>query len=164
MVWQPTAIWCQRLAEGLLSVILSKFVLAASFALAIEALGQADSGQGDGGGFTTMIAGGAAFLIAALTPWVLFGLIPMTHTASSQSVNRQQVSGAISSMPGATMAKMATQTLMYGRFGRSGGGSAQAATAQPPASAARRTDAGADAPVAVIPDPKPQPRSRPSAR
>jgi hypothetical protein len=23
MVWQPTAIWCQRLAEGLLSVILS---------------------------------------------------------------------------------------------------------------------------------------------
>ena len=34
----------------------------------------------------------------------------------------------------------------------------------PPASAARRTDAGADAPVAVIPDPKPQPRSRPGAR
>lgn len=100
MVWQPTAIWCQRLAEGLLGVILSKFVLAASFALAIEALGQADSGQGDGGGFTTMIAGGAAFLIAARTPWVLFRLIPMTHTASSQSVNRQQVSGAISSMPG----------------------------------------------------------------
>ena len=82
----------------------------------------------------------------------------------AKSVNRQQVSGAISSMPGATMAKMATQTLMYGRFGRSGGGSAQAATAQPRASAARRTDAGADAPVAVIPDPKPQPRSRPGAR
>jgi hypothetical protein len=56
-----------RLAEGLLSVISSKFVLAASFALAIEALGQADSGQGMAGGFTTMIAGGAAFLIAALT-------------------------------------------------------------------------------------------------
>jgi hypothetical protein len=72
MVWQPTAIWCQRLAEGLLSVILSKFVLAASFALAIEARGQADSGQGDGGGFTTMIAGGAAFLIAALTPGCCF--------------------------------------------------------------------------------------------
>jgi hypothetical protein len=46
MVSRPTPIWFQRLAEGLLSVISSKFVLAASFARAIDALGRRTQDKG----------------------------------------------------------------------------------------------------------------------
>ena len=64
IVWRPTSVWCRRLTDGLLAVILSKFVLAVAFTLAAGAIGQ--GGDADGGGLSAVVGGGAVLLIAAL--------------------------------------------------------------------------------------------------
>ena len=115
IVWRPTTVWCRRLTEGLLAVILSKFAIAAAFSLASGAIGQV--GEGDSGGLSTIVAGGAVLLIAGLSPWILLRLLPMTQSAPDQGVNRHSVGGAARSAPGATMATGATRMLMYGKFG-----------------------------------------------
>lgn len=161
IVWRPTTGWCRRLAEGLLAVILSKFVLAEAFALAVGALGQAGGGDADQGGLSAMIGGAAALLVAALTPWVLFRLIPMTQAAPGQMFNRQEVSGAVNSAPGVSTAKTATQLLLTSRFGAMAmSGSRTAAAPSLPPTAQRGGDTN-DRPVAVIPDPEPRTRSAP---
>ena len=37
IVWRPTTVWCRRLTEGLVAIILSKFALAVAFTLAAGA-------------------------------------------------------------------------------------------------------------------------------
>jgi hypothetical protein len=154
MVWRATTIWCRRLAEGLVAVILSKFALAVAFTLAAGALGE--SGQHGGGGLSAIVAGGAVLLLAAVSPFVLLRMIPLTQSAPEQGVSRQHIGGAARSVPGATMATGATRMLMYGKF--TGGAAPLPASASgadsPVPAAARRGAAPADVPVAVIPDPR----------
>ena len=156
-VWRPTTVWCRRLTEGLVAIILSKFALGVAFTLAAGALGEA--GKNDGGGLSAIVAGGAVLILAAVSPFVLLRMIPMTQSASEQGVNRQQVGGAMRSAPGVTTASGATRMLMYGKF--TGGAAPLPSTgpvdASPVPAAARRGGGASDKPVAVIPDPAKQP-------
>lgn len=161
IVWRPTTVWCRRLAEGLLAVILSKFAIAAAFSLASGAIGQV--GEGDGGGLSAIVAGGAVLLIAGLTPWILLRLLPLTQAAPDQGVSRQHVGGAMRSAPGASTASGATRMLMYGKFGAAAPlAAASVATGTQAGGGASRGAAPNDVPVAVIPEPEPRPRSRPN--
>ena len=158
IVWRPTTIWCRRLTEGLVAIILSKFALAVAFTLAAGALG--DSG-GSGGGLSAIVAGGAVLLIAAFAPWILLRMIPFTQSAGDQGISRRQAVGAVQSAPGATTATGAARMLMYGHF--TGGAAPLPATesaeaAGPPAGASRN-DGPRDVPVAVIPDPSAKQRT-----
>jgi hypothetical protein len=159
MVWRPTTVWCRRLAEGLIALILSKFVLAVAFALAAGAIGQ--SGSDDGGGLSAIVAGGAALMIAALSPWVLFRLVPLSQAAPDQGMNRQSVGGAARNAPGATTAMAATRMLMFTRFGAMPFSGSRAPATPMAASAGRRGHTPSDVPVAVIPQPQSRPRMRP---
>jgi hypothetical protein len=147
IVWRPTAVWCRRLSEGLIAIILSKFVLAVAFTLAAGALGDATKSQG--GGLSALVAGGAVLLVAGLAPWVLIRMIPLTQLAPELGLNRQHLGSVTRNAPAVTMATGATRMLMQGRF-------APAAAAATPAvpSGARRDDSSTDPPVAVIPNPK----------
>jgi hypothetical protein len=161
VVWRPTTIWCRRLTEGLAAIILSKFALGVAFTLAAGALGE--SGRNDGGGLSAIVAGGAVLILAAVSPFVLLRMIPITQSAQDQGVSRQHVSGAARSAPGVTTATGATRMLMYGKF--TGGRvaplpSSGAAESSPVPAAARRGGGAPDVPVAVIPDPAKRPEGR----
>jgi hypothetical protein len=147
MVWRPTAVWCRRLAEGLTGLILSKFAVAVTFALAAGALGR---GGGQQGGLSVVVGGCALLLIAALAPWAIVRLVPFASAGHEQALNRQNVASAVHAAPGASIATGATRLLMYSRFSGVGPAFARRPVepdAAPPA--ARRSDV----PVAVIPPP-----------
>ncbi len=103
MVWQRTAHWCRRLVEFLAGVILAKFAIATAVALAAGAMSRGGSGDG---GLTALVAGAAVMLIAALTPWLLLRLVPITETAGHTGLTRSSVTGAAGSAPGAGTASM----------------------------------------------------------
>lgn len=73
LVWPATSHWLRRLTEGLVAIILSKFVIVAVMALAASAL---DADVGDEG-FGVAISGAAMLSLAALAPYVLLRLIPV---------------------------------------------------------------------------------------
>lgn len=66
-------------------------------------------------------------LIAALTPWLLLRVIPITESAGHQGLHRSSVSGAVGSTPGAGTASMvARQAILTGAVS---GGSASVLSA-----------------------------------
>ncbi len=73
MVWPATAHWLRRLVQGLVAIILSKFVILAVMALAASAL---DANVAEDG-YGVVVAGGALLSLAALAPYVLLRLIPV---------------------------------------------------------------------------------------
>jgi hypothetical protein len=86
MVWPATAHWLRRLVQGLVAIILSKFVIVAVMALAAAALGEPASevpGDGGGGGFGVVLAGASMLALAALAPYVLLRLIPVFEAGLS---------------------------------------------------------------------------------
>lgn len=120
MVWHRTGHLIRRLVEGLAGVILAKLTIGASIALAASAMGHATS---SGGGFTSLLAGCAVLFLAALSPWVVFRLIPVA--ADQVSLHRGSVRRAVMSAPGAMTA--ATVVLAGMRMSFAGGGAAAAA-------------------------------------
>jgi hypothetical protein len=152
MVWRPTTAWCRRLSEGLLAIVLSKFVVAVAFTLAAGALGH--EGERSDGGLSAILGGCAVLLVAALAPWVVLRLIPFTQSAAEQTLSRHHVSGAARSAPGATTASIGARMLMFSSFGAARSGGARSGAVPPAAPAARRSSANElpDLPVAVIPD------------
>ena len=89
VVWEHTSQWSRRLAEWLLAIVLAKFTIAVAFALAASAIVEAPKG---GGGLSAMLAGCAVLLIAALTPWALFKLLPFAEAAAGRGLSRSNVS------------------------------------------------------------------------
>ena len=86
MVWPATAHWLRRLVQGLVAIILSKFVIVAVMALAAAALGEPASevaADGEGGGFGVVLAGASMLALAALAPYVLLRLIPVFEAGLS---------------------------------------------------------------------------------
>ncbi|MFA9432823.1 hypothetical protein [Egicoccus sp. AB-alg2] len=86
MVWPATAHWLRRLVQGLVAIILSKFVIVAAMALAAVALGEPASevaADGDSGGFGVVLAGASMLALAALAPYVLLRLIPVFEAGLS---------------------------------------------------------------------------------
>ena len=73
MVWPATAHWLRRLGQGLVAIILSKFVIVAVMALAASALNANVAEDG----FGVVVAGGALLSLAALAPYVLLRIIPV---------------------------------------------------------------------------------------
>jgi hypothetical protein len=103
IVWERTAHWCRRLVELLAALILAKFTIAVAVALAAGAMGHARGGEG---GLTALMAGSAVMLIAALTPWVLFRLVPIAETAGHLALHRGSAAAALGSAPGGQTAAM----------------------------------------------------------
>ncbi len=82
MVWPATAHWVRRLTQGLVAIILSKFVIVAVMALAASAL---DADVADEG-FGVVMSGGALLGLAALAPYVLLRLIPVFDAGMSSQL------------------------------------------------------------------------------
>jgi hypothetical protein len=82
MVWPATAHWVRRLSQGLVAIILSKFVIVAVMALAASAL---DADVADEG-FGVVMSGGALLGLAALAPYVLLRLIPVFDAGMSSQL------------------------------------------------------------------------------
>ena len=113
LVWPATAHWLRRLVQGLVAIILSKFVIVAVMALAANAL---DTDVADDG-FGVVMSGGALLGLAALAPYVLLRLIPVFDAGMSSElegtfrrptaavgnpVRGRQVTGLIRQRVGAT--------------------------------------------------------------
>ncbi len=77
-VWPARRIWATRTIEVLIALILSKFVVVSVLSLGGAALGQ--TGNGGVGG---MLMGLVLVSLAALAPWTLVRLLPMTELASA---------------------------------------------------------------------------------
>lgn len=122
MVWERTAHWCRRLAEWLVAIVLAKFTIAAAFALAASAI---TGGLGDDGGVSTVLAGSAVLLIAALTPWALLKLLPFAEAAAG-NLTRGHVKGAATAVPGAQTGTSVVRQMAMMRFGAAISGGSRA--------------------------------------
>ena len=109
LVWERSSHWSRRLAEWLFAIVLAKFTIGASFAIAASAI--ADGPKG-GGGLSTLLAGCAVLAIAALSPMTLLRLLPFAEAAAGRSLSRGHVSGAAATAPGATTATIAARQLV----------------------------------------------------
>src|SRR5581483_11052147 len=83
MVWPATSHWIKRLTQLLVAVILSKFVIVAILALAASGLAAA---PGDGGGFGSVLAGGALLTLAAFSPMALLRMAPIVEANLAASI------------------------------------------------------------------------------
>jgi hypothetical protein len=77
-VWPARRVWAIRAIEVLIGLILSKFAIVSVLSLGGAALGQ--TGNGGAGG---MLMGLVLVTLAALAPWALVRLLPMTELASA---------------------------------------------------------------------------------
>ena len=76
MVWPATAHWIRRLAETIASLVLAKLVIASVLALAIASLGTP-------AGFNGLLDGVALLLLATLSPWAIFRLLPFVEAETA---------------------------------------------------------------------------------
>lgn len=169
MIWRATAHWCRRLVEGLTAIILAKFTIAAAIALAASAMAH---GRGGDGGWTSLLAGTAVMMIAALTPALLLKIIPFAETATQVGLQRGATRAAVATAPGSQTASMAVRLAMAQTFAstlaRGGGGGARALPAAPPLAAlSASSPADSSSPAASgggsrQSSPAPAPAQRPS--
>jgi hypothetical protein len=84
LVWPSVAHWCRRLADTIVALVLSKFVVAAVLALAAGATagGLGVSSSGKGGGFAAVVTGIALLMIAILSPFTLLRLVPAVEAGA----------------------------------------------------------------------------------
>ena len=98
LVWPAVAHWCRRLADTLVALVLSKFVIAAVLSLAAGAVagGLGLSGSGDGGGFSAVVTGIALLVIATLSPFTLLRLVPAVEAGAIAhlELTRHRLQGA----------------------------------------------------------------------
>jgi hypothetical protein len=146
MIWQRTAHWSRRLTEWLAAIILAKFTIATSFALAAAAIvGAPASG---GGGLSALVAGCAVLLVAGLSPWTLMKIIPLAGDAAGRTLSRGHVSAAVMAMPGADAATLVARQLILKNFGQS---SARSSPSAAPAPTMPSTRPQGDAPLPSLP-------------
>ena len=103
MIWERTAHWCRRMTELLIAVVLAKLTIAVAISVAAGAMGHARSGEG---GLTALMAGSAVMLIAALTPFLLLRLIPVSDAAAYMALRRGAAKSALAAAPGAQTGAM----------------------------------------------------------
>jgi hypothetical protein len=101
LAWPAIAHWCRRLVDTLVALVLGKFVIVAVLSLAAGALaggsgsapaggsGSAPAGSSagpgasvGGGGFGAVLGGAALLLLAAMSPWALFRLLPFVEAGA----------------------------------------------------------------------------------
>ncbi|MBV9750488.1 MAG: hypothetical protein JO157_16905, partial [Acetobacteraceae bacterium] len=93
LVWPARRVWAIRAVEVLVALILSKFAIVAVLGLGGAALDQFTSH-----GLGTLLAGVMLVLLAALAPWAVLRLLPLTELASSAAgALRPQLQAALQS-------------------------------------------------------------------
>jgi hypothetical protein len=112
MVWPATAHWLRRLVQGLVAIILSKFVIMAVMALAATALNSQVATEG----FAVVVSGAALLLLAALAPYVLLRLIPVFEAGMSSSLEGtlRRPTAAVSPHSGQQITRMVRSRLQHG--------------------------------------------------
>ncbi|MBY5161475.1 hypothetical protein [Salsipaludibacter albus] len=117
MVWPATAHWLRRLVQGLVAIILSKFVIVAVMALAATALDTDVATDGYG----VVVGGGALLSLAALAPYVLLRLIPVFDAGmTSQLEGTLRRPTAAVAPPGGGRSQIAH--MLHQRLANTGGG------------------------------------------
>jgi hypothetical protein len=108
MVWESTAHWLRKLAEGLLAIILAKFVITAVVAVGASAV--AEGGDSP----AALILGAGILAVAVLTPYVLLSIIPLGTLAVAEGLSRRPLQAGSSTL----------STLYWGQalLGGNGGG------------------------------------------
>lgn len=143
LVWPSTAHWLRRLLEGLVAIIMSKFVIVAVMALASGALNAIAEE-----GFAVLVSGGAMLLMAAFSPFVLLRLIPVfesglanqlegTTNARTSPVPGPTAGGMYRGVQHARAASAARATGGGGSMAMAGAGAATAGAGLAAAGAAR---------------------------
>ena len=158
LVWERSSQWSRRLAEWLFAIVLAKFTIGASFAIAASAI--ADGPKG-GGGLSTLLAGCAVLAIAALSPMTLLRLLPFAEAAAGRSLSRGHVSGAAATAPGATTATIAARQLVLKNLGGARGAGVRRAV---PGASALTSAPAPGRPGATPETPQDLPRARPPGR
>jgi hypothetical protein len=93
LVWPARRVWAIRAVEVLIALILSKFAIVAVLGLGGAALDQFTSH-----GLDALLAGVVLVLLAALAPWAVLRLLPLTELASSAAgALRPQLQAALPS-------------------------------------------------------------------
>jgi hypothetical protein len=92
-VWPARRIWAIRAVELLVALILSKLVIVAILYLGAAALAQL--GHGGGGALTAALAGTVLLLLAALAPWAVLRLVPLSELASSAAGSLRGEMGSV---------------------------------------------------------------------
>src|SRR5207253_5345250 len=90
MVWQSTAHWLRKLAEGLLAFILAKFVITAIVAVGANAI------AAGGDKPAALILGAGILAVAVFTPYVLLSVIPLAAVAVTEGLSRRPLQAASS--------------------------------------------------------------------
>ena len=157
LVWERTAHWSRRLTEWLFAIVLAKFTIGASFAIAASAIVGAPK---DGGGLTALLAGCAVLALAALTPFTLLKLLPFAEAAAGRTLTRGHVGNAAGAVPGATTATIAARQLVLKNFAPPGAAVPGARAATPRTPGAGRPNAGTTRPPGL---PRANPPRRPAA-
>lgn len=127
MVWPATAHWVRRLSQGLVAIILSKFVIVAVMALAASAL---DANVTDEG-FSVVVSGGALLGLAALAPYVLLRLIPVFDAGMSSQLEgtfRRPTAAVGAPVRGSQVTGLIRRRVGESRSGSFGDGTASPAT------------------------------------
>ena len=145
MVWPATAHWVRRLMQGLVALILSKFVIVAVMALAASAL---DADVADEG-FGIVMSGGALLGLAALAPYVLLRLIPVFDAGMSSQLEgtfRRPTAAVGAPATGSRVTSLIRQRVGTGSSGAGGlpsAGTAGMASRTPGAASGTVTASGA---------------------
>jgi hypothetical protein len=101
LVWPAVSHWCRRLVETLAALILSKFVIVATLSLAAGAVASGVSSKSGGGGFASVLAGGALLVLATFVPFAILRLIPMVEAGAVSHLDgaRQRGTAALIRVP-----------------------------------------------------------------
>lgn len=149
MVWPATAHWMRRLVQGLVAIILSKFVIVAVLALAASGI---DADIADEG-FGVVLAGGSMLALAALAPYVLLRLIPVFDSDLSSQLEgtfRRPTAAVAAPVTGTQMSGILRQRMARGRGSTAGAGAAPAGGAPGAATAGAGGAATAGIAVAAV--------------
>jgi hypothetical protein len=135
LVWPAVSHWCRRLVETLSALILSKFVIVATLALAAGAISS-------GSGFSSVLAGGALLVIATFVPFAILRLIPAVEAGAVGHLEglRQRGTGLVTGLPRSAVGHVLNEGLQTlggarllaqaGPVGSGGGGSGSAMAAR----------------------------------
>ena len=137
LVWPATARWGRRLAELLVVLILSKFVIVAIVSMAVSA---ASTGAGSPDG-PSLLGGAALLLLAAAAPFTLLRMVPVVE--AGVVAHLEGLSHRAASAPPAVahaVQQAALQRVLHPREGHADEGPPPGPTGPPP---------GASTPVAA---------------
>ena len=136
MVWESTAHWLRKLAEGLLAFILAKFVITAIVAVGANAI------AAGGDHPAALILGAGILVVAVFTPYVLLSIIPLGTLAVVEGLSRRPLSAGSSTMSSLYWG----QALMGGSTGGGNGAAGGSQAADGPTASSGGSFAGLNTP------------------